>query len=152
MWERAGFPILWRRKSSMCTGLHCSSCSTRQTSENLSQKPSHRSLIPHPIIPHLVLGGHGVNSVKELIQSQINHFYIELVFPWWLSCFSSLYSGTHSYVTEREESACGQEGKEMWSVSCQSTMCTRAALCQLMVVVEVQQRLILKSYSDFCWH
>lgn len=118
MWERTVFPILWRRNSGRCTCLHCSS---QSTSEDLCQKPPHRSLIPHLSQPHLVLGSHRVSSVEELIQIQINHFHRKLVLPWWLSCSSSLYSCTNSYITERERVLVGRKGRscDLWAARVQ---------------------------------
>lgn len=123
MWDRAVFPTLWRRSRGVCTCLCCSSQSTRQAQVRTSVR-SHLTgaLFPTLPEPHLVLGGHRVNSVKELIQIQINHFYSKLVLPWWLSCSSSLYSCTNSYVTEREELV-GRRGRscDLWAARVQCT-------------------------------
>lgn len=70
-----------------------------------------------PVTATLVLCGHTVSSVKELIQVKINHFTGKLVLPWWLSCWSSLYSCRNSSVTKREKKAHGQkgEGADCWA-------------------------------------
>lgn len=95
-----------------------------------------------PITATFVLCGHTVRSVKELIQVKINHFSVKLVLPWWLSCSRSLRSCTNSSISKREQRAGGGRSR---TLSWGRTGYTRGALFQLVVSVELQQKLILNS-------